>query len=908
MPDTMGASAGESSPAAPSKNKKVRFSPGAVTTTQPKGRSRRWNPSGQRKRRRMDSLRGPSFNWNEVRKPLAALAQAEEGRNRGRKMKESWPIYKKVWMWIWMCRIVYPIRIMYYIVKTLALDVVGYQPMIDLDKVFVIIALSLTATNLPLTDGAIITQQQYHASGSTSHSPYQSRHFTVYDCDDPSTKYVKVDLTTTKPCPDPETDYATPYDTQVMVLQADAKDLVDVWVCEAYFTKEVTRCGEYHHSYGTERIAVDERLAISAEECWEWTNTTVFNLPTQYLGGPSQQMRLNLNDWAYYDYYSYGTRDTNGYCEWGDWYWNDKHYTKSYEKTMVRARLRKVTGVLNPETNTMTATNLVVNYPDRTVRDGVEGTLVWDTHKRNCTEGISLLYDGVVSIHRLNKQLRQHKSDPWAGTIVVMENKAAKQTGAFIIKPQKSSCLPECHLTHIPGLLCCLNPHKIKDLLVYQPGEGNDIKTVMAAVTHTRIAGAFETGKKFAVVQQQLCDISLEGKLHQLSDVAGNNNEYALRRLVIPGVAAKGRKYLPGGAVGYVASCSEKNATLFAFPNCTMEVPVILTNDQDSIKTDEKGEVVQQEVHFADPITMVISKLPTIVPCSKSLPIRWLIQGIWFCSDPKIRKCDSDPPMQIGTDVDMSGMGPEEDDFNPLGAILYSPEQQAENKRYEQSLDARQPLIQTLVNNMGKSTRIDNEGRIHYGLPFDEAQVSELSWQVMGNAFFFVTWMGKYYTAIVGALFLIAVTKLILGIAFRFYVLYRRRGCGIWLLTSLWHTAYLLFGMPWKVARGVYDYAMEEVEKAQEEGLEPCSYDHLSQAVKGLAAGLEQQQALMYNREDKLESFLKQVAGSDHNLAGYARELLNRDGQSHFRANELNQSQDTPPTASTANKGPDSLQ
>ena len=907
MPDATGTSTEESSPAAPSKNKKVRFSPGAATTTQPKGRSRRGPTNAQRKRRRMDSLRGPTFNWGEVRKPLAALAQFDEGRSRGRKMKESWPLYKKCWMWMWMSKVCYPFRLTYYLIKTLVLDVTGYRPLVDLDKIFVIIALSVTATGLPLAEGATITQQQYHAHAAAP-GAYQSRHFTVYDCDDPSTRYVKVDLTTTKPCPDPEADYATPYETQVMVLQSDAKELVDVYVCEAYFTKEVTRCGDLHHSFGTERIAIDERLAISAEECWEWTNTSVYNIPTQHLGGASQQMRLNRNDWAYYDYYSHGDHDKSGYCIWGDWHWAGRHYQKSYEKTMIRARLRKVTGVVNPETNTMTATNLVVNYRDLTVRDGVEGTLVWNNNRRNCTEGVSLLYDGVVSIHRLNDELRKHKADPWAGTIVVMENRADKQTGAFIIKPQKSSCLPDCHLTHIPGLIVCLNPHKIKDLFVYQPGEGSDIKTVMAAVTHTRIAGAFETGKRFGVIQQQLCDISLEGKLHQLSDVAGNNNAYALRRLIIPGVAPRGRKYLPGGAVGYVASCSERNATLFSFPNCTMELPVMLMDNQPNVDTNEGEESIQQEIHFADPITMVISKLPTIVPCSKALPIRWLIQGIWFCADPKITKCDSDAPMQLGTDVDMSGMGPEENDFDPLGAILYSPEQQAENKRYEQSLDSRQPFIQTLVNNMGKSTRIDSEGRIHYGLPFDEAQVSELSWQVMGNAFFFITWMGKYYTAIVGALFLIAVTKLILGIAFRFYVLYRRRGCGIWLVTSFWHTAYLLFGMPWKVARGVYDYAMEEVEKAQEEGLEPCSYDHLSKAVKGLAAGLEQQQALMYNREDKLESFLKQVAGSDHNLAHYARELLDQEGRPHTRAHELNQSQDTPPKASTANKGPDSSQ
>ena len=140
-------------------------------------------------------------------------------------MKESWPLYKKCWMFMWMCKVCYPFRLAYYIIKTLVLDVTGYRPMVDLDKIFVIIALSVTATGLPFTEGATITQQQYHAHAAAP-GAYQSRHFTVYDCDDPSTRYVKVDLTTTKPCPDPEADYATPYETQVMVLQSDAKELL----------------------------------------------------------------------------------------------------------------------------------------------------------------------------------------------------------------------------------------------------------------------------------------------------------------------------------------------------------------------------------------------------------------------------------------------------------------------------------------------------------------------------------------------------------------------------------------------------------------------------------------------------------------------------------------------------------
>ena len=836
-------------------------------------------------------MQPPNFDWSEVRKSVADLALFDAERKAERRVKESRPLWQKVLLWIWYCKVLFLIRLAFYLIKALASDILGHRPLYDLDKILVVLlVLALCRDGL----SASITQEEYDQKMSDDTTSPISGQFSVYDCEDPRTRYTKVDLTTTQPCPDPEQDYDPAYSANIMVLQSDAKSLVDVYSCQAYFSKIVTRCGKMHHNFGSTRIVINERLPITPETCWEWKNTSTFVLPTHTLGGSQQSFRLSTGTWSHYDYISQGEHDLDGNCDWGKWSYRGKTYKNSYETTIVRARLRKITGVLDPETGSLMAAGLSLSFRDKTASDGVEGTLVWDVDRRDCTEDISLLYDGPVSIHRLNKKIRETKTDPWAGTIAVMENREEKQTGAFIVKPQKSSCLPDCHLTHIPGLLCCLYPHRIKDHFVYQPGERANIKVLMAAVTHTRVAGSFDAGRKFGQIQQQLCDISLEGKLHQLSDIAGNANEYALRRLHIPGVAPRGRKYLPGGAAGYVASCPEKNATLFAFPNCTMEIPIVIRGKSAQHDHDKDSQTIKHDVYFADPITMVVQRLPTIVPCSRTLPIRWTIQGTWYCSSPQVTRCDS--PMRLGTDMDMTGLGPEQNDFNPLDAILYSEKQQQENKAYENSLSYRQPILQTIVNEMGKGTRVDGSGHITYGMPFNSDQVDALAWQVTGKAFFFVAWFGRYYTVIVGILFLIAVAKLAIGVTLRFYMLYMKRGCGLWLFCSLWHTAYLLFGMPWKVARGVYDHAMEEVDKAANQDLEPCSYDKLNAAVQSLAAGLDKQQELSYGQHERLESFLKQVAQSDHNLSGYAQNLLD----DHVTSPPAGTS-----SASTLNKGPD---
>ena len=834
--------------------------------------------------------------------PAGYVAEAVRGMKRR--------VTGRTWLRTWKNIVWFPVQLLAQLFHVLVGTVMGrsatYENAMrdldracrDVDKAWLIVTTTI-ALMFMLTDPVIAAPlpQDYRYPGEENPSYH---HFSVYDCEDRRTRFKSLDLTTTEACPDPSTDYQEKYSSRVMILQTDAKTLVDVYACQAYFDKEITVCGKLHADYGSERVAIHDRVKVSAEQCREWVKTMKYNTDSQALGGPSQMINLVEGEWVHKDYFSHGQRGEHGRCKWDSWYYKGKQHTKAYEVTSVKARIRKITGVINVDTGTMSVTNgLHVNFADGTVLDGVEGTMVWKREATNCTEGISLLYDGPVDIHRLDKKISKKKKtkDPMAGAIVVMENLEEKQTGAFIVKAQKASCLPQCHTTHIPGLLICFEPHRIKDRFVYKPGERQDIKTVMAAVTHTRVTGSFDTGKKFSQIQSQLCDVSLEGKLHQLSDIAGNSNAYALRKLVIPGVGVRGRKYIPGGAAGYVASCPEVNGTLYQFGNCTLQIPILLSH--------QLGPNATKEVFFADPITMVVQKFPTVIPCSKSLPIRWLIQDTWFCSSPTITKCDA--PIRVGTDLDMAGMGPTEDEFDVMGGILYSNKQQSQNDAFQRSLDYRDPIVQNIINNMAKGATLDSQGNLHFGTPFDADQIDDIAFRVTGTVFFMFAWMGRYYTVVIGALFFGAILKLVVGVGLRFYFMYRKKGCGIWLITALWHTAFLVFGMPWKLAKGVYTEAIQEVDKANLEVLaEPGQYNQVSEALKKVAVIQDQQQDMIYQREEKLNNLLRAISKSDHNLAGYAATMLAEGGRENNRENSGTELKDFNPTAPTQNKGSNS--
>ncbi len=48
-------------------------------------------------------------------------------------------------------------------------------------------------------------------------------------------------------------------------------------------------------------------------------------------------------------------------------------------------------------------------------------------------------------------------------------------------------------------------------------------------------------------------------------------------------------------------------------------------------------------LRFADPITRVLSEYATIIPCNPLAPVRWFMDGIWFCTHPEVEICTVNP-------------------------------------------------------------------------------------------------------------------------------------------------------------------------------------------------------------------------------------------------------------------------
>lgn len=84
------------------------------------------------------------------------------------------------------------------------------------------------------------------------------------------------------------------------------------------------------------------------------------------------------------------------------------------------------------------------------------------------------------------------------------------------------------------------------------------------------------------------------------------------------------------GSIAYLTKCKARVGYLREHAsNCTQEIPIQYNNQS----------------LFVDPLTRIITPIPTVVACDRVTPIAWKIEEspgkvTWLCSFPEIVKCE----------------------------------------------------------------------------------------------------------------------------------------------------------------------------------------------------------------------------------------------------------------------------
>jgi hypothetical protein len=169
-------------------------------------------------------------------------------------------------------------------------------------------------------------------------------------------------------------------------------------------------------------------------------------------------------------------------------------------------------------------------------------------------------------------------------------------------------------------------------------------------------------------VKAKICEDRKQIAHTRPESITGVENPYSLMQ-----VFGRGHLVNRNGATVYVTRCQAADVLPRTHTNCTNEIPVILN-----------GTNV-----FADPISFVIKATPALVRCNNIAPLRWRLNGRWYCAFPEIRDC-AEPgriPMKPITidNIKVMNLG--------LGRSIYSPAQLEEFACYQESQGTRHVFL-----------------------------------------------------------------------------------------------------------------------------------------------------------------------------------------------------------------------
>ena len=588
-----------------------------------------------------------------------------------------------------------------------------------------------------------------------------------YDCSAPT--MTPISLLQPKPCEEAKKLYFPAETERAQIIQGGAAVPVTVTQCLVRITQRVVRCGFNSITYGHHVPVYHSTTDVHPRQCRQ-------ALHSGHITINGQPLAIEVGATVGRAWVSQGDVDKHGGCKVEEGFTTGgKNFAHSYEQTEAKITVKTLPGMADPAKGTLTIEGrLVVPYKTGYVKDMEMGTLAWTTNPVNCTTTLSEIFAGNVSVAR---KRQPSGADSRVGALVIVESEQSYQYAGLQLREPRNLCGRHCYSTQAGSLMVCfLQSHDgpIPNLAFNSAAEQRrTMFETQASYLH------MDTNRRmydrFEVVQNDVC--ILERKLLQarLHSIAADNDPYALQDLF-----GQGHDLLRAGAVVYLVRCKPVLVHRAAFPNCTQEVPVNRT---------EGG----QELEFLDPVSRLLRPLPTVVPCSPFAPVMWKLNGAWYCHDGTTRPCK--PPQQLSIN---STVFQEDDYAKGLGHNIYSAAQQKQHSQYREAAQSRNAILSVIT----------NHAAAHRGTrgPLDVSILGPADLDVISTAIgikliplFRI--FGYYWTTFIGFLFAVGIVKALLGIAIRLFATYRARGLGWHMAFALWHTAYDLVMLPFRLSQ-----------------------------------------------------------------------------------------------------------
>ncbi len=656
--------------------------------------------------------------------------------------------------------------------------------------------------------------------------------FTAYDCQHPNATFTSIDLTEPQQCPDPINDFEEDELAYFQVIQLDSLTPVTAYQCQVIMTKKATRCGTFSIDFGHTYPVYKKMVEITPDQCRTAVNTGILQFA-------NQKIRIRHNQRVTHRYFSHGKRFISGYCETTNFHSEGEYFEDSYEEVFLEVKLTRIGGHIDESAAIITLRNgLRAHALDRVLQDSIEGVIVWDVPETHCQQKVAELYYGKGTVKR-----RKERKGFMESIVMIRDTKKQRFAG-FVLRSMRPICGAECYAVQgEEGLAVCMaRPEGGKALENTQTlvNARNDLAQLelktQVMFMHTSLH--LHLRDQFAMITDEMCKIDRRTLYTRLQSIASANNPYALDDLFGKGVSIQ-----HAGATAYVTKCVPVEVKPVTQQNCSIEIPVRRV-----------GRPTDTTIEYVDPMSFILKQFPVIVPCSVLMPIRWKIGNEWTCSTPAPRLCKAPAKLNV-----TFGLQPKLDLFiEAVGQGLFTQEQITQHRLFVQTQETRTAVSANAAN---AAVLHSNDG--HLGFAVLEEDLPALAMGISYYIFPLIYYAGNYWIYIWGFLVGIGLFKVFAGCLIRSFLIYRRKGCGWWMLSALWSTAFLFFAYPIQIIRRAVSALIEPIQNlpGEEDDMEKQALNqrhHQEETQRNyasLAAQLEELRKLqdvLMNRYDSL--------------------------------------------------------
>ena len=326
-----------------------------------------------------------------------------------------------------------------------------------------------------------------------------------------------------------------------------------------------------------------------------------------------------------YIYKTSGSKEIEGYtggywaCLGADFTHDGKEYEDSLLRVNWKMELQIKDGYYDFDEQSIIIPN-EITFPALESTNGFDRTLgvfTWTKYIPNCPDKLETIMDGVGEWYTSN-------NDQIDDIVLIKANN--RYAGFSLSKNNITLCGKEFHQTQMTDIFIASssNSRKLANTGFGPSYDANTLLTNIKSMIATQyISQEKRLDRAFQTLSIEICEVQRQILMSNLAALQNHDEYYASQKLFekTNNTQKNGIKYIKAGSVSYEITCSATQVEIFrgSNKNCFQEIAIY------------KPGSGRQDIAFVEPISKVIVDNGTLIPCSRTTPVKWQINEKWWC-------------------------------------------------------------------------------------------------------------------------------------------------------------------------------------------------------------------------------------------------------------------------------------